>query len=196
MKFSLLRPLLEVALLLLVMGGLRWLLGLFGSKKQVFHLTAGRQLRLAFWPLLALGAGLSAVPAVALSSHTASAFEWALAAGFMGLVLALCGPALLLHARYWWLNQGTDVVFQPAANRFEIYEHGQRVPFTQRDILKVERVSCRARRTFWANYDYLHLHLADGRRLVLTSLLADLEPVATFLRSVPTERRAVAWCWV
>jgi hypothetical protein len=119
-----------------------------------------------------------------------------LAAVFFGLTLTLSLPAFVLHIRYWLLNQGTEVVFQPEANRFEIYEHGQRQFFAQRDILQVERVNCRTRRTFWANYDYLRLHLADGRVLALTSLLGDLEALTTFLRSAPTTRRAVAWCWV
>ena len=63
-------------------------------------------------------------------------------------------------------------------------------------MAEIERVTCRARRTFWARYDYLRLHLRDGRIIVLTALLTDLEPLASFLRSVPTERRTRAWCWV
>ena len=156
--------------------------------------TAARQLQLLFWPLLALGAGLSVVPAVALGA--ASGFEWALTTIFVLLTGALSGPALLLHGRYWALNHDTTLVFQPAENRFEIYEAGQRLPFARRDLARVERVTCRARRTFRARYDYLRLHFTDGRSVVLTSLLTDLEPLTVFLRNVPTERRAVAWCWV
>jgi hypothetical protein len=197
MKTALFRPLLEVALLLLVaLGVTRWLTGLFGGRVKVLRLTAARQLRLAFWPLLALDASLSAVSAMLLNGRSARGFEWALATLFFGLTLTLSLPAFVLHVRYWLLNQSTEVIFQPEANRFEIYQHGQREFFVQREIWKVERVSCRARRTFWVNYDYLRLHLTDGRVLTLTSLLSDLEPLTTFLRSAPTERRAVAWCWV
>ncbi|HEX8504147.1 MAG TPA: hypothetical protein VF630_02180 [Hymenobacter sp.] len=196
MKFSFLRPLLEAALvLLLVLGALRWVSGLFSKRSHVYQATAARQLRLLFWPLLALGAGLSVVPAVALGDRPASAFEWLLTGGFVLFTLVLSGPALVLHLRYWGLNHETVLVFQPTENRFEIYEAEQRILFAQRDLVKVERVTCRARRTFWAKYDYLRLHLADGRVLVLTSLLTELEPLTTFLRSVPTERRAVYWCW-
>ena len=94
------------------------------------------------------------------------------------------------------LNHETTLVFQPADNRFEVYEAGQRQPFERRDLARIERVTCRARRTFWSKYDYLRLHLTDGRVLVLTSLLTELEPLAGFLRSVPTERRTAYWCWV
>ena len=132
---------------------------------------------------------------VAVGQQQASAFEWLLVSGLLGLTLALSGPALLLHLRYWLLNHETTLVFQPTENRFEVYEAGQRVAFAQRDLARVERVTCRARRTFRARYDYLRLHLADGRVVVLTSLLTDLEPLMVFLRSVPIERRAVAWCW-
>ena len=197
MKSSFLRPLLEVAaVLLLVLGATRWLTGLFSKRTHTYQASAARQLRLLFWPLLALGAGLSVVPAVALGGPVASQFEWLLTIGFVLFTVALSVPALLLHLRYWVLNRETVLVFQPTENRFEVYEAGQRVAFARRDLAQVERVTCRARRTFWAKYNYLCLHLADGRVIMLTSLLTDLEPLATFLRNLPIERRTAGWCWV
>ena len=197
MKSSFLRPLLEAAaVLLLLLGAARWLTGLFSKRTHTYRTTAARQLRQLFWPLLALGAGLSVVPAVALGGPAASQFEWGLTIGFLLFTVALSGPALLLHLRYWLLNHETMLVFQPTENRFEVYEAGQRVAFERRNLLKIERVTCRARRTFRARYDYLRLHLADGRVIVLTSLLTDLEPLMVFLRNLPTERRTAAWCWV
>ena len=197
MKSSFLRPLLEAAVVLfLVLGAARWVSGLFSKRTQVYQATAARQLRLLFWPLLALGAGLSVLPALAMGDQPASAFEWALTGGFVLFTLLLSGPALLLHLRYWTLNHETTLVFQPAENRFEVYEAGLRLPFERRDLARIERVTCKARHTFWARYDYLRLHLVDGRVLILTALLTELEPLAGFLRSVPTERRAVYWCWV
>lgn len=197
MKSSFLRPLLEVAaVLLLLLGATRWLTGLFSKRTHTYHASATRQLRLLFWPLLALGAGLSVVPAVALGGPVASQFEWLLTIGFVLFTVALSVPALLLHLRYWVLNRETVLVFQPTENRFEVYEAGQRVAFARRDVARVERVTCRARRTFQAKYNYLCLHLADGRVIMLTSLLTDLEPLAMFLRNLPIERRTAGWCWV
>ena len=197
MKSSFLRPLLEVAaVLLLLLGATRWLTGLFSKRTHTYHASATRQLRLLFWPLLALGAGLSVVPAVALGGPAASQFEWLLTIGFVLFTVALSVPALLLHLRYWVLNRETVLVFQPTENRFEVYEAGQRVAFARRDVARVERVTCRARRTFQAKYNYLCLHLADGRVIMLTSLLTDLEPLAMFLRNLPIERRTAGWCWV
>ncbi|MFC7666831.1 hypothetical protein ACFQT0_04900 [Hymenobacter humi] len=136
------------------------------------------------------------LPAVALGDQSTSSGEWLLAAGFGLFTLALSGPALLLFVRYWALNHETVLVFQPNENRFEVYEAGQRVAFERRDLATVERVRCSARRSFWAKYDYLRLHLVDGRAIVLTSLLTDLEPLAVFLRNLPSERRTKSWCWV
>jgi uncharacterized membrane protein len=196
MKSSFLRPLLEAAaVLLLVLGAARWVAGLFTKRTHVYRATAARQLRLLFWPLLALGAGLSVLPAVAMGEQAVSTFEWGLTGGFVLFTLLLSGPALLLHLRYWTLNHETTLVFQPTENRFEVYEAGLYVPFARRDLAQVERVTCRAPHTFWAKYDYLRLHLVDGRVLVLTSLLTELEPLAGFLRSVPTERSSRYWCW-
>lgn len=197
MKSSFLRPLLEAAaVLLLLLGATRWLTGLFSKRTHTYQASAARQLRLLFWPLLALGAGLSVVPAVALGGPAASQFEWLLTIGFVLFTVALSVPALLLHLRYWVLNREMVLVFQPTENRFEVYEAGQRVAFARRDLARVERVTCRARRTFWAKYNYLCLHLADGRVIMLTSLLTDLEPLAVFLRNLPIERRTAGWCWV
>ena len=197
MKFAFLKPLLEIAVvLLLVLGALRWVTSLFSKRTHVYEMTAARQMRLLFWPLLALGAGLSVVPAVAMGGPQATSFEWVLTAAFVLFTLALSGPALLLHVRYWVLNEGTVLVFQPAENRLEVYEAEQRVAFERRDLMKVERVTCRARRTFWVKYDYLRLHLQDGRVVVLTSLLADLEPLAVFLRNLPSDNQQKTWCWV
>lgn len=197
MKTSFFRPLLEAAVVLfLVLGAARWFTGLFSKRTHTYQTTAERQLRLLFWPLLALGAGLSVVPAVAMGGAPVSPFEWGLTVSFVAFTLFLSGPALLLHLRYWALNHQTMLVFQPTENRFEVYEAGQRLAFERRDLAQVERVTCRARRTFWAKYSYLRLHLLDGRSIVLTSLLTDLEPLAGFLRSVPTQRRTTAWCWV
>lgn len=197
MKSTFFRPLIEAAVVLfLVLGAARWVTGLFSKRTHVYQATAARQLRLLFWPLLALGAGLSVLPAVAMGEGPVSGFEWALTLGFMAFTLVLSGPALLLHLRYWALNHDTTLAFQPAENRFEVYEAGLRLPFERRDLARVERVTCRARRSFWAKYDYLRLHLHDGRVVTLTSLLTELEPLATFLRSVPTERSSRYWCWV
>ena len=89
----------------------RWLTGLFSKRTHVYQTAAARQLRLLFWPLLALGAGLSVVPAVGMSTRPASSFEWLLTAGFVLFTLVLSGPALVLHVRYWLLNRETTLVF-------------------------------------------------------------------------------------
>jgi hypothetical protein len=196
MKSTFFRPLIEAAVVLfVVLGAARWVTGLFSKRTHVYQTTAARQMRLLFWPLLALGAGLSVLPTVAMGGAAVSAFEWLLTAGFMLFTLVLSGPALLLHLRYWTLNQATTLAFQPTENRFEVYEAGQRVPFERRDLARIARVTCHARRSFWARYDYLTLHLHDGRSITLTSLLTELEPLAVFLRNVPTDRSSRYWCW-
>ena len=193
MKYSL-GLLLEVALALaLLLGAARLLAGLFRPRTHRYRATAARQLRLATWPLLALSVGLSVLP---MLGGIHSKLEISLLVALLAGVVLLAGPALLLHARYFWLNAGTELIFEPKANVLEVWRHGQAVPFARRDLLAVERVTCRARRSFWHRYDYLRLHLAGGQMLVLTSLLTDLEPLTRFLGSVPLTRRTAYWCWV
>lgn len=197
MKFVLLRPLFEfLAVLALVLGSARWVAGWFGRRTHTYRPTAARQLQLLAWPLLALGSGLSVVPALLMGARgSGSPLEWSLAAGLVAVSLVLGAPALVLHLRYWVLNRDTVLVLQPKENRLEVYQNGQRQYFERRDVARVQRVTCRTRATFWAPYNYVRLLLHDGREIVLTSLLADLEPLTQFLRSVPTDRRTVAWAW-
>ncbi len=197
MKFILLRPLFEfLAVLALVLGVARWVAGWFGKRTHTYRVTGARQLRLLAWPLLALGTGLSVLPALAMAPRGgAGSLEWLLAAGLVAVAVALGAPALVLHLRYWALNHETVLVLEPKENRLEVYQHGQRQYFERRDVARVQRVTCRTRATFWAPYNYVRLLLHDGREIVLTSLLADLEPLTLFLRSVPTDRRTVAWAW-
>ena len=179
--------------LIILLGAVRFLTGLFQRKTYRYRLNAARQLRLATWPLLALSVGLSVLP---MLGSVRSGLEAGMVGALLLVVAGLAGPALVLHARYHLLNAATELVFNPETNALEVWEQGQQIPFTKRDLLLVERVTCRARRSFWHRYDYLRLHLADGRVLVLTSLLTDLEPLTRFLNSTPLTRRTARWCWV
>ncbi|KAA9331525.1 hypothetical protein F0P96_14905 [Hymenobacter busanensis] len=187
-------PLLEMAVALgFTAYGLRWLLGLFGRKRVVFEVTYWRSVYLLAWPLACLAVGLPFVATFFAGTH--SAWETALLGALGVVVLGFSVPAFLLHAQYYVRNRATSLVFDPARNRLEVYQAGQRVAFERRDIVRVERVTCRSPRLFWSAYDYLRLHLQDGRVVTLTSLLTDLQPLATFLRNthfVPEQR----WlCW-
>ena len=65
----LLRPLFEVAVVLVVALGLaRWALGLFSRKTTVYRPTVARQLALLTWPGLAVAAGLVAALAQVLAA--------------------------------------------------------------------------------------------------------------------------------
>lgn len=179
--------------LALLLGAARLLTGLFQRRTHRYRLGAARQLHLVTWPLLALSVALSVLP---MLGDVHSGLETGLVLALLAGVVALAGPALLLHARYYTLNAGTELVFNPEINQLEVWEHSQAVPFTKRELLAVERVTCRARRSFWHRYDYLRLHLTGGRTLLLTSLLTDLEPLTRFLSTAPLTRRSKRWCWV
>lgn len=189
-----LRPLLEAAALVSVlMLGLRLVTGIFSRKSYVYQLNWSRQLRLLFWPLLCLGVGLPFLGAFFYADQLAP-HEWALLLGMAAVVLSFAGPALLLHLQYAARNLHTTLLFEPKQNRLEVYEGATRIPFEKRDLLRVERVTCRSRRPFWSAYDYLRLHLHGGQTITLTSVLTDLEPLTEFLRSTPLERRQVWVC--
>ena len=192
---SLLRPLLEAAALVaVVVMALRLLTGLFSRRSTVYRLNFGRQLRLLFWPLLCLGVGLPFLGAF-FYADTLASHELVLLVLLAAVVLGFSGPALLLHLRYSVLNLNTTLVFEPKQNVLEVYEGGIRIPFDKRDLIRVERVTCRSKRLFWSPYNYLRLHLRNGQNVTLTALLTDLDPVTEFLRNTPLEYRQVSLCW-
>lgn len=182
--FAVLRPLLELAAVVAALViGLRVLTGLFGRRRRSYRVGIARQVALLFWPALCLSVGLPLVAAAWLDGHPASGFELGLLWALSGLTLGFAAPALLLHLRYYMHNHATEVVFEPKRNLLEVYEAGQQQPFGRADVARVEYVRCRSRRLFWSSYEYLQLHLTDGRVLTVTSLLLPLAPLAEFLRN-------------
>ena len=113
-----LRSLLEAAVVLAVaLGVARWVLGIFSKKTTVYRPTPTRQVALLTWPLLAVGAGFAAAGPGLLAPTAAE--RW-LAWGLLLAVLALAGPALALHLRYYTLNAATTLIFDPTGGRLQV----------------------------------------------------------------------------
>jgi hypothetical protein len=195
-----LRSLLEAAVVLVVALGLtRWLLSIFSKKTTVYRLTPTHQLALLSWPLLAVGAGLAAAgPGLLAATATERWLGW----GLLAAVLALAGPALLLHVRYYSLNAATTLVFDPTGGRLQValdevlaYDpayQGWPGP------TPVEWSRCRWPGVFWRRYDYLRLPLPQGDIILTSLVLPDMQPLVRYLRYfgvVVVERRR-AWAWV
>ncbi len=182
-SLAVLRPLLELAAVVVaVMVGLRLITGLFGGKRRAYTVGAARQMALLFWPLLSLSVGLPFVVSLLLAGPL-STYELVLLLALSAVLLSFAAPALALHVHYYLRNHSTAVVFEPKRNVLEVYEAGQPHVFERRDVARVDYVHCRSRRLFWSSYEYLQLHLTDGRVLTITSLLLKLPPLAEFLRN-------------
>lgn len=191
---SLLRPLLEFgAVLVALIVGLRLITGLFGPRRRAYRVTFQRQVALLFWPLLCLSVGLPFLASF-LFAGTLSTYELALLLGLSAVVLGFAVPALLLHGHYYLHNQATEVVFEPKKNLLEVYEQGQRLPFSRADIQRVVYVRCSSKRWFWSSYEYVQLHLHGGRVITITSLLLKLTPLADFLRNTHLETKQRLFC--
>jgi hypothetical protein len=195
-----LRSLLEAAVVLAVaLGVARWVLGIFSKKTTVYRPTPTRQVALLTWPLLAVGAGFAAAGPGLLAPTAAE--RW-LAWGLLLAVLALAGPALALHLRYYTLNAATTLVFDPTGGRLQValdevlaYDpahQGWPGP------TPVEWSRCRWPGVFWRPYEYLRLPLPQGDIILTSLMLADMKPLVHYLRHfgvVVVERRR-GWAWV
>ncbi|MCC3155723.1 hypothetical protein LJ737_00635 [Hymenobacter sp. 15J16-1T3B] len=188
----LLWPVVQLALALGVVSLLlQWVLRLFGRRRTVFQVTYWRGVYLLIWPLASLCVALPLLRP--LLTGPRSWWEIMLLALLFAVVLGFAAPSLLLHGQYYRRNRRTTLLFDPRQNTLEVYEGAEPVPFARHDIERVEYCRCRARRAFWSNYEFLRLHLRDGRTVELTSLLADLGPLAEFLRNT---RLQPVWRWV
>ncbi|UYZ58698.1 hypothetical protein [Hymenobacter latericus] len=188
-------PLLELAvsigLLVLVV---QWALRLFGRKRTVFQAHYWRGVYLLTWPMATLAVGL---PPIAQSlARPIGSWEAVLIAVLAAAVLGFSLPSFALHWQYYRHNRHTTLLFEPKRNVLEVYQGPYLMPFERRDITQVEYAVCRTRRVFWSKYEYLRLHLHDGRIITLTSLLTNLGPVAEFLRHTHLQRRERWFCWL
>jgi hypothetical protein len=173
---------------------LQWVMRLFGRRRTVFQVTYWRGVQLLLWPLASLCVALPMLRP--LLAGVVRPWEWGLFGLFLAFMLGFALPSLLLHWQYYRHNRHTTLLFDPKQNTLEVYEGAVPVPFQRPDIRRVEYVQCRTRRVFWSNYEYLRLHLHDGRRVELTSLLTNLQPLAEFLRHTSLERRRRWFCWL
>ncbi len=194
------RSLLEAAVALVVLLGLaRWVLGIFSKKTTVYHPTPTRQLALLTWPLLAVGAGLAAAgPGLLAPTATERWLAW----GLLVAVLALAGPALLLHLRYYTLNAATTLVFDPGGGRLQVALDEVLAYDPARQgwpgPTPIEWGRCRWPGVFWRRYEYLRLPLPEGDIILTSLVLPDMQPLVRYLRyfGVAVAERRRGWAWV
>ncbi|KUG06256.1 hypothetical protein [Solirubrum puertoriconensis] len=188
-------PLLELAVSIgLIALALQWVLGLFGRKRTVFQANYWRGVYLLTWPIATLSVGLP--PVINALGRPVGIWEIVLITVLAGAVLGFALPSFALHWQYYRHNRRTTLLFEPKRNVLEVYEGPYQLPFERRDIAQVEYVVCRTRRVFWSKYEYVRLHLHDGRIITLTSLLTKLAPLAEFLRHTHLQRRQCWFCWL
>lgn len=192
------RLLVPVVELALAVGGvgllLQWILRLLGRRRTVFQVNYWRGVYLLIWPLASLCVALPLLRPLAAGS--AGRWELGLFGLLFAVVLGFALPSLLLHLQYYRRNRRTTLLFDARDNTFEVYEGPVPVSFRRTDIERVTYCQCRTRRVFWSNYEYLRLHLHDGRTVELTSLLTDLGPLAEFLRNTRLQPVRRWFCWL
>jgi hypothetical protein len=173
--------------------GLRLITGLFQARREAYRVSFERQVALLFWPLLCLAVGLPFLASFVFAD-TLSTYEVVLLLMLSALILGFAAPAFGLHLHYYLHNHSTEVVFEPKQNVLEVYNDGHRLPFTRADLRRVVYVRCISPRVFWSKYEYVQLHLHDGRVLTITSLLLRLTPLADFLRNTQLETKHRWFC--
>lgn len=95
----------------------------------------------------------------------------------LSMLLIFLLPPLIIHLNYYSINKYDILIYDPINGRITINKNGENHEFTLEDIVKLERFKSHTlaeNRTQWLPWDgYNHsiIHLKNGQRFVVTSLL-------------------------
>lgn len=174
----------------------RYLVNIFKLEAKgvkTYKLTTARQLLLFFYALLSGVAGSS----IAHSAWTYSLKEefritlYVLAA----LLLLLAGITFALHVQYLAYQKDNILRFDPSDLVLTHLSEARQVRIRRADIASVRWVKCAWPKMVWGEYEYLVLHLHNGNRLLLTSLLLPFRELSPMFvgKEVRGKQRFICW---
>ncbi len=151
-----------------------------GSKKmERYRVNFSNHINNGWGILLVIGIGVFFPYFMSWIKHEdIESFNWT------GILIFFVGalPALIIHINYYIVNFGDVFEYFDQKKQITIYHNSKSTTFSFDDIDYVQRSMSwnkAARRSFiftWEGYNHSYIHLKDGRRFTVTSLLVpDLE---------------------
>jgi hypothetical protein len=130
----------------------------------------------SFWQILLIAAICAVMPFVGIGlrpdADPATFFWVALSCFLLQLV-----PLVCLHINYYSVNRADELEYDEAHQLFSFTHSGNTVQFSVADISQVIQFRSYAlhndnlQMLSWDTYNHVYIHLKNGTRLVLTSLL-------------------------
>jgi hypothetical protein len=140
---------------------------------RVYTLTSIRQISLLFYALF--GAVLAGF--LIFHSLTGSMRE-ELRLGFYvlaAILILLFGLTFWLHLQYAAYQGESSLQYDPSDLEISLQSPRVRVRIRKTELARVQWVKCSWPWMIWSDYEYMVLHLHNGSRLLLTSLLLPLK---------------------
>lgn len=159
---------------------------------KTFKFSATRQVMMLFYALLSAGVGGYLI----YYSFTATVREeWRLPLLVLAaLLLLLFGLTFWLHLQYAAYQGESTLRFDPADQELTLLSPRGKVRIRKSELARVQWVKCAWPLMVWSEYEYLVLHLHNGSRLLLTSLLVPLPELAPFFagKEIRVEKRLIS----
>ncbi len=127
-------------------------------------------------PILIAVIGFSLMPVYLNNKYGDEDFHLYVLVCTIGLLLFLV-PQLIIHLRYYWLNDGREFSYNPLKRHLAILVNGKNNEFSFDDIELMERNKSLALAGItyhwmpWDGYNYSVIRLKNGQQFVVTSLL-------------------------
>ncbi len=115
---------------------------------------------------------------------------------WIGLIIFLLGvlPGLIIHVNYYNVNKNQILEYFQNEGKIKVITNGINIVFVMDDIAHVDRYlsyNLEARRSSflpWDNYNHSVIHLKDGKKIIVTSLLIPNLNLPISAQKVRTEK--------
>lgn len=173
----------------------RFLLKIFKRQGKVYYLTPMRQFGMMFWSLISFWMAASMF-GLLLRNGTDTTLERGIAIVLGTFLVLFSLPTLLVHFQYWRHERENAMELEKDTSTALLLQPGQKYLLSPKNILKIVETKSSSKSSFWHPYRYLTLTLQDGRTVIITSLLIDVEVLKSMWPRVPYQVRTKWVCFL
>jgi hypothetical protein len=158
---------------------------------KIYQFSAFRQISLLFYALLSAAIGSMLIYYAFISPVRKEL--WVAMLGLAAILLLLFILTFWMHLQYAAYQGESTLRFDPFDQEITLMSPRVKVRIRKAELAKAQWVRCYWPWMPWSEYEYMVLHLHNGSRLLLTSLLVPLPELKTLLagKDVHIERRLI-----
>jgi hypothetical protein len=103
---------------------------------------------------------------------------------FEAFLFAICGPGIILWVTYHLKNKDVKIIVNPSKNTLTYINGDSLVEISKKEIAtcQISTSSSHSSRRYWHDFKFLRIKLHDGRKFIITCLIADPEQICADLK--------------